>query len=131
MQLFSHLQQILLGNEPFIVLIDVLEDSLDIFDRVVLAGLLGHQLDEFLETDLTSIVGVEHRHRHVDEGSSWLVATVLPDGFSQIQGCEHAIMVVVQKVKDLFVDLDVSDCAFCDDEFFGVEVDVLLGLSET
>jgi hypothetical protein len=40
-------------------------------------------------------------------------------------------MIIVQEIKHLFVDFDVADCTFSDDELFRIEVDILSGLSET
>lgn len=58
-KLLCHLHEILLGNEAFTVFVDVLEDSLDVLDCVALTGFVGHELYELLETDFTSVVGVE------------------------------------------------------------------------
>lgn len=40
-------------------------------------------------------------------------------------------MVIVQEIKHLLVDFNVTDCALSDDELFGIEVDILARLSET
>ena len=58
-QLLCSSQQILLRDESLVILIEVLEDSLDVLNGIGLAGMLGHQLHEFLEGYLTSIVSIE------------------------------------------------------------------------
>jgi hypothetical protein len=67
-------QQVLRGDEPFILLVNVFENSLDIFHCIVLIWFLSHQFYELFEADLPSIIGVEYRHGNVDEGSSRFVS---------------------------------------------------------
>lgn len=40
-------------------------------------------------------------------------------------------MVIIKKVKYLFIDFNVFNCALGNDEFLGVKVNVFIGLSET
>ena len=58
-QFLSRVNQIFLGYVPFSVLVEVLENSHDVLLRIGLAGFSCHQLDELVESDLTSIVGIE------------------------------------------------------------------------
>ena len=96
-------------DEPFALLVEILEDTLDIFVGVGLVGTLGHEFDELLETDFTAIIRVEITHSDVDEGTSWLISSIVPDGFSEVHGGEHAIIVVVEVVENLFEYFDVSE----------------------
>ena len=131
MQLLCHLYQVLFRNKSLIVLINILKNSLNILDCIILAWLLCHQLHKLLKTDLTSIIRIKHWHSDVYKCSSWLVASILSDGLSQIQWCQHTIMIVIQKVKHLLVYFNVAYSALSYDEFFWIEVDNFLWLSET
>jgi hypothetical protein len=56
---------------------------------------LSHQFHEFFEGDFTSVVRIEHRHSNIDKGSSGLIPSILSDGFTQIHGSEHAIVIII------------------------------------
>lgn len=130
MKLFSHLHQVLLWNVTLIILIDVLKDSLNVLNRVVLAWLLSHQLHKLFETNLSPSVSIENWHCNIDESSSWFVSSVLSDGLSKIKRSEHTVVVVIEEIEDLLEDLDISNRALCHDILFGIEVDIFFGLFE-
>ena len=51
--------QVVLSDIPFSIFVEVFKDTSDIFLGVGVAGVAGHQLDELVEGDLTSVVGIE------------------------------------------------------------------------
>jgi hypothetical protein len=68
---------------------------------------LSHELDEFLEADLTSVISIENGHGDVNECSSWFVST-FPEIFSQIEGSEHSIVIIIEEIEDLLVDFNIA-----------------------
>jgi len=104
-----------------------LEDALDVLLSVRLARPLGHQLHEFLKSNLTAIVGVEDRHGDVDKRTARLVSAVLPDGFAEVHGGEHAVVIFVEVVEDLLEHFHVSQRALSYHVLLGVEIHVFLG----
>ena len=124
LQLLSSSDQILLRYIPFAFLIEVLENALDVVFGISFAGTIGHHLDELFECYFTAVVGVEYWHGDVDEWSAWLVSSEISDSFTDIHGGEHAVVVIVEKIEDLFENFDVSDWTLCDHVFFGIEIDI-------
>ena len=125
-QFLGSRQQVLLRNEAFAVLVEVLKDTADVLLSIGVARSDRHQFDELLEGDLAAVVCVEDRHGHVDEGPSRLVAAVVADGLTQVHGSQHAVVVVVQEVEDLLEDLNIVDGALSDHVLLGVEGDIAL-----
>lgn len=131
MQLFSHLHQVFLWNVTLIIFINILKNSLNIFHWIIFTRLLSHQLHELLKTNLTSIICIKYWHCNIHKCPPWLVPSILSDCFSKIQWSQHSIMVIVQKVKNLFKNFNISHWTLCDNKLFRVKVNISLWLFET
>lgn len=129
-KLLGHLHQVFLWNVSFVVLINVFENPFNILICVIFAWLLSHKFDKLLKTDLTSIICIKHWHGYVNESSSWLISTIFPDSFSEIQRSQHSIVVIIQKIEDLLVNFDITNCAFGNDKLFRVEIHVSFWITE-
>lgn len=81
-QFLSCSHQVFLAYKTFSILVEVLKYSLDILISIVLIWLLSHHFHEFSKRDLTSIIGIEIAHGHIDKGSTGLIASVITDGLS-------------------------------------------------
>ncbi len=130
MKFLGHLQEVISCYEAFIVLVNILENSLNIFVCVIFTRLLSHKLNELLELNLPSIISIENRHSDVNKSSSWLISTILSDSFSKIKRRQHTIMIIIQEIKDLLEDFYVSDTAFGNNVLFRIKVNVLFGHSK-
>lgn len=129
-KLLGHLHQVFLWNVSFVVLINVFENPFNILIWVIFAWLLSHKFDKLLKTDLTSIICIKYWHGYVNKSSSWLISTVFPYGFSEIQRSQHSIVVIIQKIEDLLVNFNVTNCAFGNDKLFRVEIHVPFWITE-
>lgn len=129
MKFLSACQQVFGCNKAFIVLVDVLENTLNVFSSVILVWLLSHQFYELLEINFTSIISIKYCHRNVDKSSTWLVAA-FSKVFSEIKWSQHTVMIFIKEVEELLVDLNIPDRALGNDEFSGIEVYIFPGSGE-
>ena len=122
MQLFCCSNEVLFWNVPLILIIKITEYSVNIIISISFARFLGHEFDELPEGYLTTIINVKYWHCNINERSSRLVSTVFPNCSSQIQRCQHAIMVIIQKIKNMFKNLNIMLWTLSNDVFFWIEL---------
>lgn len=123
--------QILRGDETFIVLINITKNSFYLIFSILVTWMSGHQFDKLFETNLTALVGIEVGHCDVDKTSGWVVSSIIFDSFTEVKGSQHAVMIVVQVVEYLLVQLNILLVCFGGGKLCGVEIYISFRISKT